>query len=107
MIEKIYPVTHGKEKTIEKLIDDDVAAINHMILYKGDALPVHNANSNVYMLILRGTMTMTLDDQEDHSYDNTSIVNIPYNTKMHIRNLHDDALEFFVVKAPSPRLFED
>jgi quercetin dioxygenase-like cupin family protein len=106
MVEKNHPFALTDEKTIEKLIEDDHVAVNHMVLLKGDALPEHFANSNVTMLVVRGTVTLKLDDQEPHAYPKGSILSIPFRTKMNVSNQDDGITELFVVKAPSPRMMQ-
>ncbi|RKD28796.1 cupin domain-containing protein [Thermohalobacter berrensis] len=106
MIEKVYEFKNSETKMIEKIVNDENAAINHMILTKDTGLPEHYSNSNVYMIIIRGTMSIKLDDQDTKEYMAGKILNIPYNTKMNVKNLHDDILEFFVVKAPSPKNYD-
>jgi quercetin dioxygenase-like cupin family protein len=103
MIEKKYTFTFSDTKTIERIVSDENADINHMILPKGDALPEHYTNSNVYMIIVHGNISLQLDDQEEHIYTAGSIIAIPYKIKMNARNNHEEVLEFFVVKAPSPK----
>lgn len=106
MIEKKYTFTQTDDKIIEKIIDDDHAVINHMILPKGKSLPEHYSNSNVYMVVVRGNITLQLNEQEEHSYPAGSILTIPYKTKMNVFNKNDQLLEFFVFKAPSPKTFK-
>lgn len=103
MIETKYSYTITGNKLIERIIEDDHAAINHMVLPKGESLPEHYSNSNVYMVIVRGNMTLKLDEQDEHSYSAGSILTIPHKAKMNVCNRHDEVLEFFVVKAPSPK----
>lgn len=103
MIEKIYDYKIHDEKEIEKIIDDEYAQINHMTLTKDTGLPIHQSNSNIYMILIRGKMTIELEDQEAQEYTKGKIINIPNDTKMNVRNLQDEVLEFFVVKAPHPR----
>ncbi len=103
MLEKNYKFTLTEVKNIEKIIDDENVVINHMILSKDTGLPEHYSNSNVYMIIVRGTMTIKLDEQEPHEYISGQILSIPYNVKMNINNFKDEILEFFVVKSPNPR----
>ena len=105
MIETVFSYSLEDERKVEKLIDADEVMINHMILNKGDSLPEHYSNSNVYMIVVRGTVTLQLEDNIAKKYENGSIVNIPYNVKMHVSNSDAEQLEFFVVKAPSPRLY--
>ena len=102
MIEKQFSFTQADEKVIERIISDENLDINHMILTKSEALPQHYSNSNVYMLVVRGTITLQLDEQEEHNYPRGSIITIPYKTKMNVSNQFEETLEFFVVKAPSP-----
>lgn len=107
MIEKRYGFTIAEkeidERVIEKIVDDDNVVINHMLLLKNTGLPVHYSNSNVYMIIISGQMTIKLNDGEPNTYSNGSILNIPFNTKMNVDNYSEELLEFFVVKAPNPK----
>ncbi len=103
MLEKKYTYVKANEKKIEKIVDDNNVVINHMILSKDTGLPVHTSNSNVYMIIISGKMSIALDEQDFHQYAEGEILNIPYNVKMDVRNVSEDILEFFVVKAPNPK----
>ncbi len=102
MIEKVFSFASGDSKLIERIIEDEHAAINHMILTQFDALPEHNANSNVYLVVVRGCMAIRLDEQVTREYDAGSILVIPCKTKMNVSNQSAPPLEFFVFKAPGP-----
>jgi quercetin dioxygenase-like cupin family protein len=106
MLETTFSFSKEDEKNIEKLIDDDNLLLNHMILPKNTGLPEHYSNSNVYLIVVRGTLSLQLEDHELQHYENGHIVNVPYNTKMNINNYKDDILEFFVVKAPNPKDYQ-
>jgi len=69
MFEKLYNFTIGDEKNIERIIDDENLNINHMVLTKGTGLPEHYSNSNVYLIIVRGRMTIKLGEQEPAKYE--------------------------------------
>ena len=101
-IEKQFLFQKTDSKIIERIIDDDNVNINHMVLPKGEALPEHYSNSNVYMTILRGQLSIQLNDQDVHMYGAGSLLKIPYQTKMNVKNLHTDTLELIIVKAPAP-----
>lgn len=107
MLEKRYSVTIAeeglRERIIEKIVDDDNVVINHMLLIKNTGLPEHYSNSNVYLIIVSGNMTIKLDGNEPNIHSKGSIINVPFNTKMNINNYSEELLEFFVVKAPNPR----
>jgi quercetin dioxygenase-like cupin family protein len=103
MIEKKVPFISLDEKVIEKLVDDDNVVINHMLLPKDTGLPEHYSNSNVYMIIVRGAMTIQLNEENANIHEKGTILQIPYQTKMNVNNFNDEMLEFFVVKAPNPK----
>ncbi|NMB45177.1 MAG: cupin domain-containing protein [Firmicutes bacterium] len=105
MIERLYNFSLTDEKLIERIIEDDNVGINHMVLPKGAALPEHYSNSHVYMVVIRGQVTLQLNDQEEHHYPSGSMINIPYKTKMNVSNQDAEPVELFVIKAPSPRHF--
>lgn len=106
MIEKIYKFTKTDEKTIEKVIDDEHINLIHMVLNKGESLAKHYSNSNIYMIITRGSMSIKLDEQDFNLHRSGSVLNIPYNTHMDVTNKNEEVLEFFVVKAPHPKLYK-
>jgi len=107
MIEKLFTCSEGSEKTIEKVVLDDNVNINHMILPEGESLPEHYSNSNVYMIVAKGKVSLELDSQKRHDYPAGSILNIPYNTKMNVKNNQSSLLELFVVKSPAPNKYQE
>ncbi|GFR35431.1 cupin domain-containing protein [Thermobrachium celere] len=102
MVEKVYQLTLGNEKVVEKVIMDENIHYIHMIFNKGEGLPEHFSNSNVYMTVVRGTLSIGLNEQEIHEYKQGTVLKIPFNTKMNVGNKHDEVLELIVVKAPAP-----
>lgn len=104
MMEKAYLFAKSDGRTIEKIVDDENVNINHIILPPGEAVPVHVSNSHVHQIVVRGTLSLSLEDGPCRRYEAGSIVAVPFNLKMSIRNEGDGTLEFFVVKAPNPRL---
>ena len=103
MIEKEYKLYKGNEKTIEKVVLDENLHYLHMVLSQSDELPEHHTNSTVYMTVIRGNLSIALDDQDIHEYEAGTLLKIPFNTKMAIKNQHKDTLELIVVKAPAPK----
>jgi len=103
VIEKVYRYTVSNDKIIEKIVDDEHVNVNHMVLIRDTGLPVHVSNSNVYMVIVGGAMTIGLDDEPANLHQAGEILAIPFNTKMEVTNQHDEVLEFFVVKSPNPK----
>lgn len=103
MIEQIYKMTLGNDKAVERVIMDDNIHYIHMVFNKNEGLPEHYSNSTVYMSVIRGKLSIALDEQEIHNYEAGTILKIPYNTKMNVNNLDNEVLELIVVKAPAPQ----
>lgn len=102
MIEKIYKLTFGNDRLIEKVIQDENLHYIHMIFNQDEGLPEHFANSTVYMTVLRGTLSIGLDEQDINRYEASTVLKIPFKTKMNVKNLDSDTLELIVIKAPAP-----
>ncbi|WP_423363090.1 cupin domain-containing protein [Mycoplasma sp. P36-A1] len=104
MIEQVYKISTGNDKVIEKVLLDENIQYLHMVLNKDDGLPVHFVNSNVYMTVVRGKLSISLNDEKVNEYSNGTLLKIPNKTKMNVKNLNEDTLELIVVKAPAPIL---
>ncbi|MGB4658035.1 MAG: cupin domain-containing protein [Mobilitalea sp.] len=104
MIEQVYKISTGNGKAIEKVIYDENLHYLHMVFNKEEGLPEHFSNSNVYMTVIRGTLSIELNDQGIHEYPNGTLLKIPVGTKMNVKNRNEDTLELIVVKAPAPKI---
>ncbi len=88
---------------IEKILFDENLHYLHMVLNKDEGLPEHYSNSNVYMTVVRGKLSIGLDEQDIHEYEAGTLLKIPFKTKLNVKNLHQETLELIVVKAPAPK----
>lgn len=106
-METKYSFKQSENKLIEKIIDADEVMINHMIFNQFEGLAPHNSNSNVYMIVLRGTLSLQLGEDPEKEHPPGSLLSIPYNVKMNVTNKGLEQLELFVVKAPGPRNYKE
>ncbi len=104
MIEQVFNLYKGNDRIIEKVINDENIHYLHMVFNKNEGLPEHFSNSNVYMTVIRGTLSIGLGEQEIHEYIAGTLLKIPFKTKMNVKNLHDETLELIIVKAPAPTI---
>lgn len=102
MVEQVFKLAQGNDKAVERVIFDENVHYLHMVFNKDEGLPEHFSNSNVYMTVLRGRLSIGLNEQVIHEYDAGTLLKIPFQTKMNVRNLHSETLELIVVKAPTP-----
>jgi quercetin dioxygenase-like cupin family protein len=103
MIEKEFKLAQTNEKIVEKVVADENIHYMHMIFEKDEGLPEHFSNSNVYMTIVRGVLSIALNDQGIHEYEAGTLLKIPFQTRMNVKNLHSQILELIIVKAPAPK----
>lgn len=104
MIETVHQFSPaGVALAMEKVVDDERVNINHIVVPPGEAVPTHASNSYVHQIIVRGTLSLSLEDGEFNHYGSGTIVFVPFNQRMVIQNQGSETLEFFVVKAPNPR----
>ncbi|MGI5822967.1 MAG: cupin domain-containing protein [Dethiobacteria bacterium] len=103
MIEQAFKLSLGNKKVVEKIVFDENVHYLHMVFNRGEGLPEHFSNSNVYMTVVRGRLSIGLNEQEIHEYEAGTLLKIPFKTKMNVRNLHAETLELIVVKAPAPK----
>lgn len=102
MIEQVFKLAEGNGKAIEKILFDENVHYLHMVFPQNEGLPEHFSNSNVYMTVVRGKLSIGLGKQEIREYTSGTLLKIPFNTKMNVLNLHVDTLELIVIKAPAP-----
>lgn len=103
MIEEVFKLSKSADKTVEKVIQDDNLDYIHMIFNQNEGLPLHYSNSNVYMTVLQGQLSIALNEQEVKVYPAKTLLKIPYRTKMNVSNTYDELLELLVIKAPAPK----
>jgi quercetin dioxygenase-like cupin family protein len=99
---KVYSLYRGEDKKAEKVLIDANIQYVHFTLPVGERLPEHNANSNVYMTVMRGKLSLRLDGGEYAEYGAGTLLTIPVGTRMNIENRNAETLELAVVKAPAP-----
>ncbi|XMB71946.1 cupin domain-containing protein [Mycoplasmatota bacterium WC30] len=99
MVETAYKLNQGNEKLVEKLIVHEKIQYTHMVFPGGEGLPEHRANAELYFTVLRGILSLRLENQENHKYPVGSVVNVPYNTLMNVRNLDKEVLELVLIKS--------
>ena len=62
MIEQVFGLSMGDEKAVEKVIFDENVHYLHMLFNTNEGLPEHFSNSNVYMTVVRGRLSIGLGE---------------------------------------------
>lgn len=101
MVEQIFKLSvPNNEKVVKKVISHEDFSYLQIVLNKGDKLAKYLSNANTYITVVRGTLSIGLGKQEIHQYNAGILLKIPINTKIDVKNLHDDVLELIVIKVP-------
>lgn len=98
----IHPYSALREKLVERLVKNADVAISHMILPAGEAVEGHRAATHVYFIITHGMVTVRHSESQEEKYVQGTIVHLPPDTWMELRNEGPGTFEMFVVRAPNP-----
>ncbi|MFA7158403.1 MAG: cupin domain-containing protein [Kiritimatiellia bacterium] len=90
----------------EGMMRRELVAENHLLMMQvalkpGQAVPHHNANSNVHLLIVKGEVVVTLDGKEIVAREG-ALVPIAFKTPMSIANKSKENASFLIIKTPNP-----
>ncbi|MFA6729800.1 MAG: cupin domain-containing protein [Eubacteriales bacterium] len=102
-VEQVFTFSSGDKKVVERVVADENLHYMHAIFNEGEGLPLHFSNANVYMSVIRGNLTIALDNFEPNIYGAGKLLKIPEGTQMNVKNTHGETLEIFIVKSPPPK----
>ncbi|MHB8996348.1 MAG: cupin domain-containing protein [Armatimonadota bacterium] len=99
---KLVDLHLGDEADRQAVYETDDIQIMRVRLHGGEALPTHNANSNVLLVPLHGVVTVKTEEGEVTAEAGEAIP-VAYGTKMDVSNNSMAASAFLVLKTPHPK----
>ncbi|MDC7248687.1 MAG: cupin domain-containing protein [Sphaerochaetaceae bacterium] len=102
MKEEIFKISDSNTPVVEAVIKDENINFMHMVFKGGESLKTHYSNANVYMTVIKGILSLSLDDSPFKKYEENTVIKIPFNTKMMVQNHDAEILEIYVIKSPAP-----
>lgn len=84
-----------------KLVDEKHLLLMQIALLPGQSVPLHNANSNVHILLLEGAIIVTLQGVE-YPIQKGDLLPVAFGTPMTLRNEGSENATFTVWKTPNP-----
>jgi len=84
-----------------KIVDEKHLLVMQIGLKPGQSVPRHNANSNVYLLVGKGNLTVNLDGVDNRGKEG-DLLPVAYQTPMIIKNTGSVDATFLVFKTPNP-----
>jgi quercetin dioxygenase-like cupin family protein len=94
-------IEFGEQFILKRLADVPEAQINLVTLPPHQALPAHNTDSNVRLLILKGEISMTVAGEKE-TLKSHEIAALPFDIHMQLANDGDTPAAFIVIKTPNP-----
>ncbi|NCB01277.1 MAG: hypothetical protein EOM67_03810 [Spirochaetia bacterium] len=98
MIETVYTYHTGDNTKIERIIEDGGVRINLLTLGAGEGADPHPTPDDAHMIVAKGTLNVALGEQDFHTYEEGTIIKIPANTMMNLKNGGSTVLRVFVIK---------
>lgn len=83
---------------MENVFKDEKLLMNHVIIPPGKVFPKHPTDATVYALIIRGELSIAIENNEPKTFNAGQLVNIPKGITTELGNRGDEVLELFVVK---------
>jgi len=95
---KVYQYTITDQEIFENVFKDEKLLMNHVIVPPGKVFPKHPTDAIVYILIVRGELSLAIENSAPETFKAGQLVNIPKGIISELGNRGDELLELFVVK---------
>lgn len=98
MIEKLYKFALTDKDLFENVLSEKDFVLNHVIVKEGKVFPKHKTDAEVYIIIIRGKLTIDIGNQGEKRFEAGNVVYIPFGIETVLGNKNPETAEVFVVK---------
>lgn len=95
---KTFPYTQGQTDLFENIVSLEDLQLNHVLIPEGKVFPAHPTDAEVYILLLKGTLSIAIDGEKAVKYPCGQVIHIPLGTLSELGNLDEEQVEAFIVK---------
>ena len=99
MIEKVTEYNTKGEEILKNLVTGESMIINHVVMNPGQVFPAHLTETDTYIIISNGGLSVELDRQPAHIYNRGKMISFPGGTVSRLSNPLESRNELYVVKA--------
>ncbi|MDD2484475.1 MAG: cupin domain-containing protein [Eubacteriales bacterium] len=96
---KEFKYTLTDSETFENVFKEENLLMNHVLIPPGKFFEKHPTDANVHVIILRGALTVAVDDGERVSYEKGSVLNISKGSPSELGNAGNEPTELMVIKS--------
>jgi len=97
-LEKVYLFTQTDSEVFENIFNTGNLLMNHAVIPVGKVFPKHQTDADVYALIVRGALSVAIEEQEPKTYGAGRVLYMPKGTLAELGNRSNELVELFVVK---------
>jgi len=102
----IFHYTLTDEETFETIFNQDNCIMNHVVMPKGKVFPKHPTDAQVFITVLRGELTVVLEEDAPIRLTRGQVANVPQGVESSLGNLSDDVVELMVLKLKTEFVLE-
>lgn len=99
MIENVLGYTTETKDIFEEILDKGVYRLNHVIIEPGKIFPAHPTDAQVTIIVIKGILTLKLEEQDRAYYEEGHVVEVPKATLSELGNTSQGYTEVFVIKS--------
>ena len=93
-----FPYTQTQTSIFENIFKLDDLLMNHAVIEPGQIFPKHPTDADVYALIVKGVLSVALEDEMPKTFDEGQVVHIPKGLMSELGNRGEKTVELFVLK---------
>lgn len=98
MNKQVFTYTKDATDIFENVIRDENLMLNHVIIEPGKHFPKHPTDALVYIMIIRGELSIQLEDDEKEVFGVGYAIHIDKGVESTLSNESKEKVELFVVK---------
>lgn len=93
-----FPYTKTKTAIFENIFKLDNVLLNHAVIEPGQVFPKHPTDAEVYAIVLKGTLSIAIEEGVAQKYAEGQVVHIPNGLESELGNQSDELVELFIIK---------
>lgn len=94
----IYNFSLTDKEVLENVFKKEDILMNHVVIEPGKIFPKHPTDAEVFAIVLKGELSVTVEDMEMQAFKFGQVVNIAKGTMSELGNRSDALVELLVIK---------
>ena len=94
----IYNFSLTDKEVLENVFKKEDILMNHVVIEPGKIFPKHPTDAEVFAIVLKGELSVTVEDMEMQTFNFGQVVNIAKGTMSELGNRSDALVELLVIK---------